>query len=110
MENLSDRIVVLSKGELHYSGSIKELVKTSSRGTEFRFENIDETKISKLISYGVGEVVDQRESSLSLLSRDIGDSGKMFSICSDNNIIPVAVEPYRRSLEDILYGKKGGAE
>jgi ABC-2 type transport system ATP-binding protein len=110
MENLCEKIIVLSKGKLHYSGSISELIKSSQQGVEFCFEEIDESQIPKILDFDGVTPLQKTENSIIIVAKDSEVSKNLFLFCAENSITPTAVEPYRKSLEDILYDNQGGVQ
>jgi len=107
IESICQRIAFLEKGELKYCGTIDELVGRGSREYEilFRLEgaerNPDLAKLGTLQS--LGKVI-------RLAVQGEGDARRATEKLWSLGAEVTSFAPAHRSLEDILFGEKGGAD
>ncbi len=104
IESLCDRVVVLSNGQLKYSGDIKELIDASTLGIEYHFTAQQAEKlpdINKLKDLTVSHISD---GSLTISTRSSANT--LIPVLKEAGIFPNSIIPIRRSLEEILYDKK----
>jgi len=105
IQSLCDRVVVLSKGQLKYQGDIKKLIDDSKIGTEFLISENDSPTVVNFLDKQNVQYETTNERNL-LVTFDNSESDNFVKFLADNSIIPLSIQPIRKSLEDILYDKK----
>lgn len=102
IESLCDHVVVLSKGKLKYSGNIQELIDSSTLGIEYRLSSEQHEQLGELNS---DDLAVTASSDGTVTVQATSGENTLVGKLRDNAIIPLSINPIRRSLEEILYDK-----
>ncbi len=103
IENLCDRVVVLSKGKLKYQGDIQKLIDQSSKGIEYRLTG-DQAKQLDVHGSTDCKVTTAPDGTVTVVAESTENS--LVSKITEAKILPISIMPIRSSLEEVLYDPK----
>jgi len=103
IENLCDRVVVLSKGKLKYQGDIQKLIDQSSKGIEYRLTE-EQAKWLDVNGSTDCKVTTAPDGTVTVVAESAENS--LVSKMTDAKIMPISIMPIRSSLEEVLYDPK----
>ena len=107
IESICQRIAFLEKGELKYCGKIEDLVKRGSREYEILFQLEGAERRPELAQLGVLQALGKL---MRLSVQGEGEARRVTEKLWSLGAEVTSFSPVQRSLEDILFGEKGGTD
>ena len=109
IESICDNLVVLSRGQLSYSGGIGEIIEKGRTGTEIITTTLTDALASEIIAQGCSITPILPTGCRITVSASI-DHKAILEILHTNKVFPESIIPIKQSLETLLYHNRTDTE